>query len=133
VRDIRAVLAANLERLLREKRMEKRALAAKAGMPASSVSRYLAKKQSPSIDVVGRMAAALEVPPAALLDDGSAPSVPPDHGIMECYRRVGEAVARDWARRAEEGEVDGVVPAGPSARGEADEDPPEAPKAPTRK
>lgn len=92
MRDLRAVLAANLERLLAEKRMEKKDLASKARMPASSISRYLAKKQSATIDVVERLANALGVGAAELIaEPGDGPSREITHSLHDCTERVVEA------------------------------------------
>jgi transcriptional regulator with XRE-family HTH domain len=90
---LRAVLAANLERLRAERNLEKQDLARRAGMPASSLSRYLAKKQSATLDVIERLAEALGTTPSVLLDDGTQapPVLAVEHPLSECVARVSRA------------------------------------------
>jgi len=65
--DLRTILAANLVRLRRAKGMSQQALARKARIDRSYLSRVEAAHHYVGLEVIGKLAEALEVEPAELL------------------------------------------------------------------
>jgi transcriptional regulator with XRE-family HTH domain len=67
--EIRQILAANVVRLRRAKGLSQEALAWEAGIARSYMARIENGRTSTGIDVVGKLAAVLEVKPADLLEE----------------------------------------------------------------
>lgn len=95
MRESKAILAVNLERIIAERGLKKGDVAARAGFKSQSeLTPYLKGDRAASLDIVDRLAAALDTSPAKLLDDGTAPEsgAPP----------VTEAAVKAWVKLGEE-------------------------------
>ena len=95
------VLQANVERELEARKWKQRDLAEKIDMSASQLSRALLGHNSPSLDILERIAAGLGITVSALL---RAPEETTDHALRACHARVGRAL-EEWeklARRLEQ-------------------------------
>jgi transcriptional regulator with XRE-family HTH domain len=65
--EIRRILAINIVRLRRAKKLSQEALAWEAGVARSYMVKIETAKTSTGLDVIGRLAAVLDVEPAELL------------------------------------------------------------------
>jgi transcriptional regulator with XRE-family HTH domain len=65
--DLRAIFAANMRRLRNAKGLSQEALAHEAGVNRSYLARIEAGRPYVGLDIIGRLAEALEVEPAELL------------------------------------------------------------------
>jgi transcriptional regulator with XRE-family HTH domain len=68
-RDAVVSFAENLRRLRKERELSQEELGARAGIQMADISRYESASRDPRISTVARLAIALEVPVAALLDE----------------------------------------------------------------
>lgn len=86
--DSKAVLAETLDRIIRERGLKKGDVADRAGFSnQSELTPYLKGERAASLDILDRLARALGVAPTVLIGGG-------DHGVEECYRRVGDELRK---------------------------------------